>query len=73
MTDLALRRARSQDVDFLAWVLLASSRGYLACGWFDIALNLAEDRCLQFLRLLCLTQARSLMKSAQSSRVEAGW
>src|SRR6185436_7106563 len=38
---------------------LAASRGHLAKGWFDIALNQSEDSCLRFLRRLTTTTAPS--------------
>jgi len=52
-------RGTPRDANFLAWVLLAASRGHLSRGWFDIALNAAESRCLEFLKHLATTQPPS--------------
>ena len=54
-----IRPAERQDADFLAWAILAASRGHLAKGWFDIALNWPEAACLDFLRRLSTTAAPS--------------
>lgn len=54
-----IRPARRQDADFLAWAILTASRGHLGQGWFDIALQQPEDTCLDFLRRLSITEARS--------------
>ncbi len=54
-----IRAADRQDTDFLAWVILAASRGHLAKGWFDIALNRSEATCLDFLRRLSTTESLS--------------
>lgn len=59
MTTPAIRPADRQDADFLAWVILTASRGHLARGWFDIALNRPEAACLDFLKRLSTTEARS--------------
>jgi len=54
-----IRHATPGDADFLSWAVLAASRGHLSKGWFDIALNQPEDRCLQFLRQLTTATAPS--------------
>lgn len=54
-----IRAAREADAEFLAWAILAASRGHLGRGWFDIALNQPECRCLEFLKQLSATEARS--------------
>ncbi len=59
MSGPAIRPACRQDADFLAWVILTASRGHLARGWFDIALNQPEATCFNFLRQLAITEARS--------------
>jgi len=59
MTDPVIRPSERRDADFLAWVILTASRGHLARGWFDIALNQPEESCLEFLRRLSVTQAPS--------------
>ena len=55
----AIREAVPQDADFLAWVMLTAARSHLGRGWFDIALNQSEDRCLEFLRALATTTVPS--------------
>ncbi|MGC1523733.1 MAG: GNAT family N-acetyltransferase [Steroidobacteraceae bacterium] len=47
-----IRRGGRQDARFLAWAMLTASRGHLEKGWFDIALNQPENRCLEFLHAL---------------------
>ena len=59
MTGPVIRAASRKDADFLAWVILTASRGHLARGWFDIALNQPEGICLEFLRRLSTTEAPS--------------
>lgn len=54
-----IRHATLNDANLLSWAILAASRGHLAKGWFDIALNQPEDGCLQFLRLLTTATAPS--------------
>ena len=54
-----IRKATAEDAEFLAWVVLAASRGHLAKGWFDIALHQSEDGCLRLLRSLTTTTALS--------------
>jgi GNAT superfamily N-acetyltransferase len=55
-----IRKARCDDAGFLAWAILAASRGHLARGWFDVALNQSEGRCLDFLRQLTIASTLSL-------------
>lgn len=57
---VAIRAGRSEDAPFLAWAILAASRGHLSKGWFDIALNQPEERCVQFLRQLTDTPTHSM-------------
>ena len=54
-----IRSAREVDAEFLAWAILTASRGHLGRGWFDIALNQPEGRCLEFLKRLSVTEAPS--------------
>ena len=63
--DHSLRPAEPQDADFLAWAILTAARSHLNRGWFDIVLNRPEDACLDYLRLLTLTQARSWWHSSR--------
>jgi ribosomal protein S18 acetylase RimI-like enzyme len=59
VTSASVRRARGEDAEFLASAILIATRGHLARGWFDIALNQSEQGCLQFLARLTITQAPS--------------
>jgi ribosomal protein S18 acetylase RimI-like enzyme len=54
-----IRTATPADADFLSWAILASSRGHLSRGWFDIAIDLPEAGSLEFLRHLTTTAACS--------------
>ena len=54
-----IRRADPKDADFIAWTILASQRGHLPRGWFDIALGWPEPQCLAFARWIALTPSRS--------------
>jgi GNAT superfamily N-acetyltransferase len=59
MNGPVIRAAHAKDAGFLAWAILAASRGHLGRGWFDIALNQPEAGCLGFLKRLSVTSARS--------------
>jgi len=67
-----IRAAVRQDADFLAWVILTASRGHLARGWFDIALNQPEGRCLEFLKRLSITAAPSSFSVRSMATTIAG-
>lgn len=54
-----LRAASEADAPFLAWAMLTAARSHLPRGWFDIVLGKPEAECLEFLRRLALTEARS--------------
>jgi ribosomal protein S18 acetylase RimI-like enzyme len=55
----AIRPARSEDANFIARNILASQRGPLPRGWFDIALGWPEPQCLAFVERLATAQAKS--------------
>src|SRR3981081_3532464 len=55
----AIRPARPQDADFIAWTILSAQRGHLPRGWFDIALNWPEPQCLAFVRRIAAARAPS--------------
>jgi len=59
VTNVVIRSAVLEDARFLAWAILTASRGHLPRGWFDIALNQPESACLEFLKYLTTTTARS--------------
>ncbi|MBB5047432.1 GNAT superfamily N-acetyltransferase [Rhodopseudomonas rhenobacensis] len=47
-----LRRAGTDDADFIVGAILAAQRGHRSRGWFDIALNWPEPRCRALLRAI---------------------
>jgi ribosomal protein S18 acetylase RimI-like enzyme len=55
----AIRPARSGDASFIARNILASQRGPLPRGWFDIALGWDEPQCLAFVERIAVAQAPS--------------
>jgi ribosomal protein S18 acetylase RimI-like enzyme len=55
----AIRPARAEDASFIACNILASQRGPLPRGWFDIALGWDEPQCLAFVEKLATAQAVS--------------
>jgi len=55
-----LRRAKSGDAEFLAWVTLAASRSHLARGLWDVIIGADEAGCLDYLRRLAIAEPRSL-------------
>ncbi|WFU16067.1 GNAT family N-acetyltransferase [Bradyrhizobium sp. CB3481] len=55
----AIRPARREDASFIARNILASQRGPLSRGWFDIALGWDEPRCLAFVERIATGQAPS--------------
>jgi GNAT superfamily N-acetyltransferase len=55
----AIRPARPDDADFIAWTILAAQRGHLPRGWFDIALHRPEAGCLAFVRRIALARTQS--------------
>jgi GNAT superfamily N-acetyltransferase len=60
-----IRSARPEDADFIAANILASQRGYLPRGWFDIALGCAEPECFAFVRRLAAARTRSWWHASQ--------
>jgi len=55
----AIRPARTDDASFIARNILASQRGPLPRGWFDIALGWDEPRCLAFVERIATAQTQS--------------
>ena len=62
---LAIRPARPEDADFIAWTILAAQRGHLPRGWFDITLNWPEPQCLAFVRRIAAARTRSWWHTSQ--------
>ena len=54
-----VRPARPDDAAFIARNILASQRGPLPRGWFDIALGWDEPRCLAFVEKIATAQTQS--------------
>ena len=55
----AIRPARADDASFIARNILASQRGPLPRGWFDIALGWDEPQCLAFVERIAIAQRPS--------------
>src|SRR5205085_4649271 len=55
----AIRPARPDDASFIARNILASQRGPLSRGWFDIALGWGEPQCLAFVERIATAQKPS--------------
>jgi ribosomal protein S18 acetylase RimI-like enzyme len=56
----SIRRARIDDAEFLAWVMLSASRAHLAQGGWDLFIGADEAACLDYLRRLAVAEPRSL-------------
>ena len=55
----AIRPARTDDASFIARNILASQRGPLSRGWFDIALGWDEPQCLAFVERIATAREPS--------------
>jgi len=55
----AIRPARPEDASFIARNILASQRGPLPRGWFDIALGWDEPQCLAFVERIAVAPTPS--------------
>ena len=66
-----IRPARPGDAAFIARNILASQRGPLPRGWFDIALGFDEPRCLAFVERLATAQTQSWWHVSQFIVAEA--
>lgn len=55
----AIRPARTDDASFIARNILASQRGPLPRGWFDIALGWGEPQCVAFVERIAVAQKLS--------------
>jgi ribosomal protein S18 acetylase RimI-like enzyme len=54
-----IRRARIDDAKFIARVILSAQRGHVSRGWFDIALDWPEPRCLAFVERIATARSQS--------------
>ena len=61
----AIRPASTDDASFIARNILASQRGPLPRGWFDIALGWPEPQCLAFVERIATVQQSSWWHVAQ--------
>jgi len=55
----AIRPARTGDASFIARNILASQRGPLPRGWFDVALGWDEPQCVAFVERIATAQTPS--------------
>ena len=61
----AIRPARTDDASFIARNILASQRGPLPRGWFDIALGWGEPQCLAFVERIATAHRHSWWHTSQ--------
>ena len=54
MTNVNIRPAKSSDAEFLAWVMLASSRSHVERGAWDLIIGGDDSRCLDYLKRLAV-------------------
>jgi len=54
--NIDIRSARTDDVPFLAWVMLTAARSHLQYGIWDHYVGGTEQDCLSFLSLIAVTQ-----------------
>lgn len=54
-----IRRARFADAKFIARTILSAQRGHVSRGWFDIALDWPEPRCLAFIERIVTAHTQS--------------
>src|SRR5438093_11171189 len=57
---LKIRSARTDDSDFLGWVIFTSARGHLKHGWFDVVLQWDEEFCIDYCGKAASAAVRSL-------------
>jgi len=55
-----IRRANSNDVKFLAGVMLSASRSHVARGMWDLIIGADQAGCLDYLARLAIAEPRSL-------------
>jgi ribosomal protein S18 acetylase RimI-like enzyme len=58
--ELRIRQAGRDDAAFLAWLILTAGRAHVNRGIWEVILNLTEDECLGFLKLLAVTDTPHL-------------
>jgi ribosomal protein S18 acetylase RimI-like enzyme len=61
---VSVRKARLEDAEFLAWVMLAASRAQLKRGIWDLIIckdeRASDEACLNYLKRLTVAEPRSL-------------
>ena len=70
--DLKIRRATRDDADFLAWVMLASSRSHVSRGIWDLIIDADDAGCVYYLKRLAVAEPRSLCHYDSFLVAEAG-
>jgi ribosomal protein S18 acetylase RimI-like enzyme len=58
--ELRIRKAGPEDAEFLAWLMLTAGRAHVKRGIWEVILNLPEDECLGFLKLLAVSDTPHL-------------
>lgn len=54
--DLKIRPAQAGDAAFLSWVILTAGRAHVKKGIWEVILKEPEEKCLDFLKHLCVTK-----------------
>lgn len=62
---MTIRSARPEDADFIARIILSSTRGYRSRGWFDVALGWPEPQCRDFIARIAVARAVSMWHVSQ--------
>jgi len=57
---IVIRKARFDDAELLAWLMLTAGRAHVSRGIWEVILNLPEDKCLGFLKTLSVTDVPHL-------------
>ncbi len=60
MMDIKIRSAGTDDVAFLAWLILTAGRAHVKRGIWEVILGESENKCLTFLELLAITETPHL-------------
>ena len=60
-----IRQARIDDARFIARTIFAAQRGHVPRGWFDIALDWPEPRCLAFVERIATAETESWFHVSQ--------
>jgi ribosomal protein S18 acetylase RimI-like enzyme len=55
--NIKIRSAQYEDADFLSWLILTAGRAHVEKGIWDVILGESEEKCLDFLELLAVTES----------------